>query len=66
MEHEHDEAAAALVRLRALTGGYDVASARCNTHRAFLDGLAALESDLHRHIHEENNILFPRTLALAA
>jgi regulator of cell morphogenesis and NO signaling len=29
-----------------------------------LDGLETLERDLHRHIHEENNILFPRALAL--
>jgi iron-sulfur cluster repair protein YtfE (RIC family) len=29
-----------------------------------LDGLQTLEEDLHRHIHEENNILFPRALEL--
>jgi regulator of cell morphogenesis and NO signaling len=26
--------------------------------------LAAFERDLHRHIHLENNILFPRAIAL--
>jgi regulator of cell morphogenesis and NO signaling len=30
-----------------------------------LDRLATLESDTHEHVHEENNILFPRALALA-
>jgi iron-sulfur cluster repair protein YtfE (RIC family) len=25
-----------------------------------LDGFRELERDLHRHIHEENNVLFPR------
>jgi regulator of cell morphogenesis and NO signaling len=28
------------------------------------DGLKALEQDLHIHIHLENNILFPRAIAL--
>jgi len=63
MEDEHAEAAAALERLSDLTGGYDLGRALCNTHRATLDGLRELERDLRRHIHEENNILFPRTLA---
>jgi regulator of cell morphogenesis and NO signaling len=53
------------VALRERTGGFDEAGARCNTHRALLVGLAELEHDLHEHIHEENNILFPRVLALA-
>lgn len=60
MEHEHAEAGAALARLRALTDGYTPPDWACATYRALLAGLARLESDLHRHIHEENNILFPR------
>jgi len=28
-----------------------------------LEALHELELDLHRHVHEENNILFPRALA---
>jgi regulator of cell morphogenesis and NO signaling len=59
MEHEHDDAGAALARLRALTAGYTPPADACPTYRALLDGLAELEADLHRHIHEENNILFP-------
>jgi len=31
-----------------------------------LDGLHDLERDLHRHIHKENNVLFPRASRLAA
>lgn len=64
MEDDHAQAAAALDRLRSLSKGYDLAQALCNAHRAALDGLRELELDLHRHIHEENNILFPRALAL--
>ena len=36
----------------------------CNTYRALLFELAELEADLHRHIHLENNVLFPRAAAL--
>jgi regulator of cell morphogenesis and NO signaling len=62
MEHEHDSAAAALRRLRALTDDYRVPPEACNTWRALWHGLAALEESLHEHIHLENNILFPRAL----
>jgi regulator of cell morphogenesis and NO signaling len=62
---EHAGAGALLQRLSTLTGGYDTEAALCNTHRAAIDALAGLELDLHEHIHEENNILFPRLLAAA-
>lgn len=63
MEQEHDSAGNALRRLRELTDGYQVPDGACNTWRALWHGLAALEESLHRHIHLENNILFPRALA---
>ena len=63
MIHEHENAGAALRRLRELTNDYTVPAEACNTWRALWHGLAALESDLHDHIHLENNILFPRALA---
>ena len=61
-EHESEHAALgrALVALRILCGDYDRQAALCNTHRALLDALEAYEQDLHRHVHEENNILLPR------
>ncbi len=65
MEDEHAAVGAALERLHALTGGYQPPRDACNSYRAMLDGLATLELDLHEHIHEENNILFPRASALA-
>lgn len=66
MESEHDVAGAALVRLRELTDGFTPDADACNTHRALLAGLARLESDLHAHVHKENNVLFPRALVLEA
>ncbi len=65
LEHDHEEAGVALAKLRELSAGYDLDRALCNTHRATLDGLRELELDLHQHIHEENNVLFPRALAAA-
>ena len=64
MLHEHDEVAAGLARLRALTNAYEPPSSGCNSYRAMLDRLQTLETDTHQHVHEENNILFPRAVAL--
>jgi regulator of cell morphogenesis and NO signaling len=66
MLHEHDEVAAGLAGLRAATRGYAPPVDACNSYRAMLGRLAVLESDTHRHVHEENNILFPRAIALEA
>lgn len=66
MFREHDDAGAALGRLRTLSDSYQAPADACATFRALYDGLAALEADLHRHIHKENNILFPKAVALEA
>ena len=65
MEAEHESAGRVTALLRELTDGFTPTPESCNTHRALLAGLAEFESDLHRHVHKENNILFPRTLARA-
>jgi regulator of cell morphogenesis and NO signaling len=66
MEHEHDTAGLALRRIRELTGDHTAPADACTSFKALYEGLAGLESDLHRHIHKENNILFPRAAALEA
>jgi regulator of cell morphogenesis and NO signaling len=66
MEYEHQSAGDALRRLRAATNGYQVPEYACPTYRALIEGLADLERDLHMHIHLENNLLFPRAVALEA
>jgi regulator of cell morphogenesis and NO signaling len=66
MLHEHDEVGAGLARLHALTDGYRPPADACNSYRAMLDRLRTLELDTHRHVHEENNILFPRAIELEA
>jgi len=61
---EHDSAGDGLVELRRLTTGYVPPADACNTFRALYFELADMERDLHRHIHLENNILFPRVIEL--
>lgn len=64
MEIEHEAVGEALQQIRHITADYQPPDDACNTYRALLDGLKALEADLHQHTHLENNILFPKALAL--
>jgi regulator of cell morphogenesis and NO signaling len=66
MGHEHDSAGHALAEIRRVTGNFTLPGHACDTYRALYAGLQELERDLHQHIHLENNILFPRALALEA
>jgi regulator of cell morphogenesis and NO signaling len=64
MVHEHDGAGQALREMRALGNGYSAPPDACASYRALYQALADLEADLHRHIHLENNILFPRAIEM--
>jgi len=64
MEHEHYSAGNALRSLRASSNGYTAPPDACVSYQTLYKTLAELEADLHQHIHLENNILFPRAIAL--
>jgi len=64
MESDHALAGELLSRLHSLTNGYRVPDDACNTYRLCYQELARFEHDLHRHVHLENNVLFPRALDL--
>jgi regulator of cell morphogenesis and NO signaling len=64
MEHEHQFVGDAMAEIREVTGGYAVPDDACTTYRVCLQELAAFEADLHTHVHLENNILFPRAIAI--
>ena len=66
MLQEHEDAGAALARMRELTHGFTPPPEACNTYRALFAGLAELEEDLHRHIHLENAVLFPTAIEMAS
>ncbi len=56
---EHDRAGELLEQLRVATGGYQPPDDGCASYRTLYDRLAHLERDTHRHVHLENNVLFP-------
>ncbi len=66
MMSEHDDAGDALKKLRAVTRGFYPPEYACNTWRAYYRKLEELEGDLFLHVHLENNVLFPKAIALEA
>lgn len=66
MEMEHETAGGAMARIRELTHGYQEPADGCTTYTITLRELDAFEQDLHAHVHLENNVLFPRAIALQA
>ncbi len=64
MEEEHRSAGQALEQIRGLTDDYRLPAEACNSWLALWHGLEQLETDLHLHIHKENNILFPQAAEL--
>jgi regulator of cell morphogenesis and NO signaling len=66
MVQEHEDAGDAMKRMRELTNNYTAPMDACNTYRALFDALRELELDMHRHVHKENSILFPRSVTREA
>ena len=66
MMQEHDGAGDILRSLRSITNEYKVPGDACISYRTLFDALKGFETDLHQHIHLENNVLFPRAAAMEA
>jgi regulator of cell morphogenesis and NO signaling len=64
MEQEHDHAGSMMAEIRKLSNNYVPPADACTTYRLSFSALQAFEMDLHRHVHLENNILFPKALHL--
>ncbi len=64
MEHEHENAGGGLDRVRSLTNNYVLPEGACMSYAHTYQLLDAFEQDLHLHVHLENNILFPKAVAL--
>jgi regulator of cell morphogenesis and NO signaling len=64
MEREHHAAGEEMHLLRMLTNNYTPPDDACTTHRVCFAELAQFERDLHRHVHLENNVLFPKAVEL--
>jgi regulator of cell morphogenesis and NO signaling len=64
MEREHQEVGDALRLIRELTRGYAAPEDGCTTYGITMAELRQFERDLHRHVHLENNVLFPAALRI--
>ena len=64
MELEHQSAGESMYSIRKLTNNYDPPSDACDTFRVCLKELKEFEEDLHKHVHLENNVLFPKSILL--
>jgi len=64
MESEHEEAGEALQTIRELTNNFTLPAGACNSYTILYKKLDEYENDLHKHVHLENNILFPKAIAL--
>lgn len=64
MEIEHAAAGNELEVIRELTNNYTVPADGCTTYRVCFRELEAFDADLRRHVHLENNVLFPKALGL--
>ncbi|TCJ19628.1 iron-sulfur cluster repair di-iron protein [Flaviaesturariibacter flavus] len=63
MESEHDRAGTLTAKIRQLTKDYTAPEGACTTHRMAIAALGDFAQDLHRHVHLENNLLFPKAAA---
>lgn len=64
MMAEHDRVGELLERMRGVTDGYTVPADACFSYRELYRRLAELEARTHEHVHIENNVYFPRAVAL--
>ncbi len=63
MMQEHDHEGERFRMISKLTNNYTPPPDACTTYRVVFAMLAEFEEDLHRHIHLENNVLFPKAVA---
>ena len=64
LEDEHDSAGEIMAQIEALTNGFNPPSNACSSYRVLFQNLQGFQDDLHKHVHLENNILFPKALKL--
>ena len=64
MHHEDESVNKSLHQLRQLTDHYTLPEGACVSHKVTFLKLLEIDNDLVQHIHLENNILFPRAIAM--
>ncbi len=66
MMADHDNVGMLLEEIKTLTDNYSPPEDGCTTYRLLHEKLKEVESDIHLHIHKENNLLFPQALDQSA
>lgn len=61
---EHELVGGNLDKIRELSSNYTVPEDGCASYSFLFKSLNEFEEDLHIHVHLENNILFPKAIAL--
>ena len=64
LEDEHDNAGEIMAQIEALTNRFNPPSNACSSYRVLFQNLEGFQKDLHKHVHLENNILFPKALRM--
>jgi regulator of cell morphogenesis and NO signaling len=64
LQREHEEIGDAVHTIRHLSKEYAIPDDVCNTFMVTYQKLKEFEDDLHKHVHLENNILFPKAAEL--
>jgi len=64
MNHEDEFVNTALRRIRQLTNCYTAPENACLSHRVVLSKLREIDNDLVQHLYLENDILFPKAIAM--
>jgi len=64
MIHEHETEGDRFGKIAELTNNYTAPEDACSTYKVAFEMLKEFEQDLHKHIHLENNILFPKSIKL--
>jgi regulator of cell morphogenesis and NO signaling len=64
MEAEHESVGECLAEIESLSQGFTPPQDACNTYRALYGYLAEFDQATKKHVHLENNILFPKAIRL--
>jgi regulator of cell morphogenesis and NO signaling len=64
MHHEHAMVLKSILRLRTLTDNYTTPENSCISHKVTFHKMKEVDNDLAQHMHLENEILFPKAIAM--
>jgi regulator of cell morphogenesis and NO signaling len=64
MEMEHEHVGELMDKIHEASHNFELPADACASYSMLYRTLAEFEDDLHTHIHLENNILFPKAIAL--